>query len=127
MQHPVKLLSYRRRSRGTRESLSVSGAIVLLSDSGKPAAVSWRSPPTTGAVEELQKVGFPQAMTLARLLADPGQRRELAGTALIVDEAGMIGSQDMAELIELAKTAGARIVYSGDTRQIANVYHSEAL
>lgn len=83
--------------------------------------------PTTGAVEELQKVGFSQAMTVARLLADPKQRHELVGQVLIVDEAGMVSSKDMAELIDLAKSKGARIVYSGDTAQIKSVSEGDAL
>jgi hypothetical protein len=83
--------------------------------------------PTTGAVEELQKVGFPEAMTVARLLADPQQRHELAGQVLIVDEAGMVSSKDMAELIDLVKDKGARIVYSGDTAQIKSVSEGDAL
>jgi AAA domain len=63
--------------------------------------------PTASAAEELRKVGFTQAMTVARLLADPQQRHELAGQVLIVDEAGMVSSKDMAELIKLAKTKSA--------------------
>jgi conjugative relaxase-like TrwC/TraI family protein len=83
--------------------------------------------PTASAVEELQKVGFPQAMTIARLLADPQQRQELAGQVLIVDEAGMVSSKDMAELIQLAKVKGARMVFSGDTAQIKSVSEGDAL
>ena len=83
--------------------------------------------PTASAVEELQKVGFPQAMTIARLLADPQQRHELLGQVLVVDEAGMVASKDMAELLELAKTKNARIVYSGDTAQIKSVSEGDAL
>ena len=83
--------------------------------------------PTASAVEELQKCGFPQAMTVARLLADPQQRHESAGQVLIVDEAGMVSSNDMAELLDLAKTKGARIVYSGDTAQIKSVSEGDAL
>jgi predicted ribonuclease YlaK len=83
--------------------------------------------PTASAVQELQKVGFPQAMTVARLLADPQQRHELAGQVLIVDEAGMVSSKDMAELIRLAKTKGARMVFSGDTAQIKSVSEGDAL
>jgi conjugative relaxase-like TrwC/TraI family protein len=83
--------------------------------------------PTASAVEELQKVGFPQAMTVAGLLADPRQRHDLAGQVLIVDEAGMVSSKDMAELIELAKTRGARMVFSGDTAQIKSVSEGDAL
>src|SRR5450755_3817089 len=83
--------------------------------------------PTAGAVEELQHVGFPNAVTIARLLNDPQQQHELAGQVLIVDEAGMVSSKDMAELIGLAKTAGARIVFSGDTAQIKSVSEGDAL
>jgi hypothetical protein len=83
--------------------------------------------PTASAVEELQKVGFPQAMTIARLLTDPQQRHELLGQVLVVDEAGMVSSKDMAELLELAKTKNARIVYSGDTAQIKSVSEGDAL
>ena len=83
--------------------------------------------PTASAVEELQKVGFPQAMTIARLLADPQQRQELAGQVLIIDEAGMVSSKDMADLIGLAKGQRARIIFSGDTAQIKSVSEGDAL
>jgi ATP-dependent exoDNAse (exonuclease V) alpha subunit len=83
--------------------------------------------PTTSAVEELQKVGFSQPMTIARLLSDPQQRHELAGQVLIIDEAGMVSSRDMAELLALATSKEARIVFSGDTAQIKSVSEGDAL
>ena len=64
--------------------------------------------PTASAVEELQKVGFTGAMTIARLLVDPVQQAELRGQVLIIDEAGMVSSQDMADLLALAKMKDAR-------------------
>ena len=82
--------------------------------------------PTASAVEELQKVGFPQAMTIARLLTDPKQQQELAGQVLIINEAGMVSSKDMAGLIGVAEQ-GARIVYSGDTAQLKSVSEGDAL
>jgi len=83
--------------------------------------------PTASAVEELQKVGFPQAMTISRLLADPKQQHELKGQVLIVDEAGMVSSKDMAALINVAKNQGSRIVFSGDTAQIKSISEGDAL
>ena len=83
--------------------------------------------PTTGAVEELQKVGFGEAMTIARLLNDPAKQAELAGQVLVIDEAGMVSSKDMAELIGLAERQGARIVFSGDAAQIKSVSEGDAL
>src|SRR5450755_948309 len=83
--------------------------------------------PTAKAVEELREVGFQNAVTIARLLNDPQQQHELAGQVLIVDEAGMVSTKDMTELIGLAKSSGARIVFSGDTAQIKSVEAGDAL
>jgi ATP-dependent exoDNAse (exonuclease V) alpha subunit len=83
--------------------------------------------PTASAVEELQKVGFGDAMTVARLLSDPKEQAQLAGQVLVIDEAGMIGSKDMAELLRLAQEHGARILYSGDTAQLKSVSEGDAL
>lgn len=83
--------------------------------------------PTTTAVEELQKVGFGGAVTVARLLSDPAQREGLKGQVLIIDEAGTVSSKDMAELIALAQKQGARIVFSGDTAQLKSVSEGDAL
>ena len=67
--------------------------------------------PSTSAVEELQKVGFSDAKTIARLLADPHEQAQLRGQVLLIDEAGMVSSKDMDELLGLAKKNGARIVF----------------
>lgn len=83
--------------------------------------------PSARAVQELQSEGFPQAMTIARLLSDPKQQAQLAGQVLLVDEAGMVSSQDMSELLKLAKDQRARIIFSGDTRQIKSVGEGDAL
>jgi conjugative relaxase-like TrwC/TraI family protein len=83
--------------------------------------------PTATAVQELRNVGFPQAMTVARLLADPIQQDQLAGQVLIVDEAGMVASKDMADMMRLTKEKGARILYSGDTAQLKSVSEGDAL
>ena len=83
--------------------------------------------PSTSAVDELQKVGFSDAKTIARLLADPHEQAQLHGQVLLVDEAGMVSSKDMDELLDLAKKNGARIVYSGDTQQLKSVSEGDAL
>ena len=52
--------------------------------------------PTMSAVEELQKVGFASAMSLEKLLQDQQAHRELRGSVVIVDEAGMVSGNQMA-------------------------------
>ena len=83
--------------------------------------------PTASAVEELQRVGFRNAMTISRLLADPKQQHALTGHVLIMDEAGMVGSKDMEAVLQLAKAKNARLVFSGDTAQIKSVLEGDAL
>ena len=83
--------------------------------------------PSARAVQVLQKDCLPNAMTIARLLADPNQQAQLGGQALLVDEAGMVSSKDMSKLLQLAKDQNARIVFSGDTAQIKSVGEGDAL
>jgi ATP-dependent exoDNAse (exonuclease V) alpha subunit len=83
--------------------------------------------PSAHAVQVLNKDGLPNAMTIARLLADPNQQAQLRGGVLLIDEAGMVSSKEMDALIKLAKGQDARIVYSGDTAQIKSVSEGDAL
>jgi conjugative relaxase-like TrwC/TraI family protein len=83
--------------------------------------------PTRGAVEELQKVGFRDAMTVSRLVGDETAQSALRGRVLVVDEAGMISGRQMEGILRLAEQHMARVVFSGDTRQIQSVEASDAL
>jgi conjugative relaxase-like TrwC/TraI family protein len=83
--------------------------------------------PTMSAVEELQKVGFGDAMTVERLLQDRGAQQVLRQKVLILDEAGMVSGRQMSEVLRLADERGARVVFSGDTRQIQSVEACDAL
>jgi len=83
--------------------------------------------PTMSAVEELQKVGFSDAITVERLLQGENAQANLFGKALIVDEAGMVSGRQMSELLKLADQQSSRIVFSGDSKQIRSVEASDAL
>ncbi len=83
--------------------------------------------PTVSAVEELQKVGFSNAVTIERLLQDRQIQDGMHGKVLILDEAGMISGRQMWELLQLAEQNSARIVFSGDTKQIQSVEACDAL
>ncbi len=83
--------------------------------------------PTRSAVDELEKVGFRDAMTVSRLLEHQEPQSALRGKILIVDEAGMVSGRQMQSLLHLAEDQGARIVFSGDTRQIPSVEASDDL
>jgi conjugative relaxase-like TrwC/TraI family protein len=81
--------------------------------------------PTRSAVEELQKAGFRNSMTISRLLEDETAQRSLRGSVLIVEEAGMVSGRQMEGLLDLSRREHARIVFSGDTRR--SVKRSDAL
>jgi ATP-dependent exoDNAse (exonuclease V) alpha subunit len=83
--------------------------------------------PTMSAVEELQKVGFADAVTVERLLQDPRIRGGIPGKVVILDEAGMVSARQMANLLRLAEECSLRVVFSGDTKQILSVEAGDAL
>jgi hypothetical protein len=83
--------------------------------------------PTMSAVEELQKVGFADAITVERLLQDPNIRDGIRGKVIILDEAGMVSARQMANLLRLAEECSLRVVFSGDTKQIQSVEAGDAL
>jgi len=78
-------------------------------------------------VDELEKVGFRDAMTVSRLLESQEPQGTLRSRVLIVDEAGMVSGRQMQSSLHLGEDQGARIVFSGDTRQIPSVEASDAL
>jgi hypothetical protein len=113
-----------RGAAGTGKTATLTEMALGLRDAGREfLAVA----PTRGAVEELQKVGFRDAMTISRLLEDPKAQAALQGRVLVVDEAGMVSGRQMEGLLKLAKREDARILFSGDTRQLQSVEASDAL
>jgi conjugative relaxase-like TrwC/TraI family protein len=83
--------------------------------------------PTMSAVDELHKVGFGGATTVSRILQDPQAQSSMRDSVIVVDEAGMISAQQMADIVKLAERQEARLVFSGDTRQIQSVEAGDAL
>jgi hypothetical protein len=81
------------------------------------------SAPTGIATMSLQGEGFEDVATCDRLLGDLDRGREQldARTVLVVDEAGMLGSRNLARLLEHAQQAQAKVVLVGDDRQLAPI------
>lgn len=84
--------------------------------------------PSAGASRgELRESGFATADTVARLLKDEKLQKEIRGSLLIVDEAGMVGSEDMGKLFTLAERQDLRVLLVGDLRQHGSVARGTAL
>lgn len=75
----------------------------------------------------LRSEGFGDADTVARLLVDTDLQRAVAGNVIWIDEAGLLGTRQMAKVFDLASQIDARVVLSGDTRQHGSVERGAAL
>ncbi len=80
--------------------------------------------PTNAVAQDLKADGFAEAGTVhAALFAikngrSPGWDRR---TVLVVDEAAMLDSRVTGELLSEAKRAGAKVILTGDDRQLASI------
>ena len=83
--------------------------------------------PTGAATENLRRDGLP-AITLQRLLVNSTLQSDLTRQSIIVvDEAGMVSTDDMRKLFTLATEKQARVVLCGDTGQHTAVTRGDAL
>lgn len=80
--------------------------------------------PTTSAAAVLRNEGLAYVNTLSHFLLhgqNPPHGAGLRGGVIIVDEAGIANTRQGAELCEIARRQGARVLLVGDTRQHSGV------
>jgi Ti-type conjugative transfer relaxase TraA len=108
-----------RAAAGTGKTFALDAAREAWQTSGVPVlgcALSAR------AACELRDQAGVDAMTIARLGHALGRGIELApGSVLVVDEAGMVGTRDLATLADAAGRAQAKLVLVGDDRQLPEI------
>lgn len=85
------------------------------------------APTAEASRDVLKKEGFDKADTVARLLMDKEMQSQTRGNVIWVDEAGMLGAQDMAQILEIAEENRARVILSGDPRQHTAVMRGDAM
>jgi len=83
--------------------------------------------PTTRATQELHNNGYPEATTVAAFLVDERIQEAAEGRALLVDEAGLLSSRQLAKLVRIADERSARFILVGDTKQHESVERGSAL
>jgi conjugative relaxase-like TrwC/TraI family protein len=114
-----------RGAAGTGKTTLMQEAVEKLEESGKRVTVL--APSVKASVDVLRGEGFAEADTVARFLVDSNMQMKARGQIIWVDEAGLLGTKDMARLFDLAGTLNARIVLSGDRRQHRGVARGEPL
>ena len=79
--------------------------------------------PTGKAAENLEHASEIPSKTIHKYLHDLGKGRDKfeAKDIIVVDEAGMIGTEKTKLLIEHAKQEGAKLVFVGDDRQLSPI------
>jgi AAA domain/TrwC relaxase len=70
------------------------------------------------AAQTLQEEASIPSHTIARAIPHLLEERLAPGSVVIVDEAGMVGDRQMAQLVELTARDGAKLVSCGDSRQL---------
>lgn len=69
----------------------------------------------------LRSKGFEQADTISKLLVDMELQESIRGNVLLVDEAGLVSTNTMNDIFQLAKEKNARVLLSGDQAQLSSV------
>lgn len=87
------------------------------------AAVSRR------AAQNLETEAGIKSRTVAKLLSEirSGSLRLDRRTMVVVDEAGQVGSDYLAELVVASERAGAKLVLTGEDRQLDSIHHGGGL
>src|ERR1019366_2573044 len=75
----------------------------------------------------LRKEGFAEADTVARFLIDDRMQEKARDGIIWVDEAGLLGIRQVAEVFDIAQRQNARVVLQGDRRQHGSVERGATL
>jgi Ti-type conjugative transfer relaxase TraA len=80
---------------------------------------------TNMVVQDMKRDGFKEVRTITGALkdVDAGRARWDRNTVLMVDEAAMLATSDMAALLTKAREAGAKVILVGDEQQLSSIAH----
>jgi len=84
------------------------------------------APSSSASRGELAKAGYKNATTLAAFFASEKLQRDYKDQTLLVDESGMMSTNDMTQLMDLAEKNNNRVIFLGDYRQHASVDAGDA-
>lgn len=83
--------------------------------------------PTTRARDAMVESGFDEADTVQRFLVSDAMQAQAAGRVVLVDEAGLLSTQQLDQLTKIAQDVRARVLLVGDTKQHYSVERGDAL
>ncbi len=83
--------------------------------------------PTTKARDALIESGFARADTVQRFLASDIHQVQATGRVVLVDEAGLLSTQQLDALTRVVRAVQGRLLLVGDTKQHTSVQRGDAL
>ncbi len=105
---------------GTGKSTTLQAVREAYEDAGhRVIGMAW----TNIVVQGMRRDGFRNAATIASELnaLRNGTSRWNGQTVLVVDEAAMLSSRHLADVIDAASSSGAKVILAGDDRQLASI------
>ncbi len=114
-----------RGAAGTGKTSMMQEAVEAIENAGRK--VFTFAPSADASRGVLRAEGFGNADTVARLLKDERIQAEIGGQVIWIDEAGLLGTKQTAQVFDLASRFDARVVLSGDRRQHGSVERGAAL
>ena len=83
--------------------------------------------PTTRARDAMTESGFAGADTVQRFLVSEAMQVQAAGRVVLVDEAGLLSTQQLDQLTRIVHDVRARVLLVGDTKQHYSLQRGDAL
>ncbi len=83
--------------------------------------------PKATAVDVLRKEKFPDPQTVQLLLASKSMQDRVRGKTVLVEEAGLLSTDQMLALLELTQNGRGRLLLVGDTQQHTAIEAGDAL
>ena len=114
-----------RGGAGTGKTTLMTEAVRGIEEGGKKVFVFAPSADASRGV--LRSDGFKDANTVATLLTDEAVQSKIAGQVIWIDEAGLMGTKTMNQVLKLANGHYARVILSGDVGQHKSVERGDAL
>jgi conjugative relaxase-like TrwC/TraI family protein len=114
-----------RGAAGSGKTTLMKEAVSQIEKAGRKVTVL--APTAQASRGVLREEGFENAETIAQFLNNREAQAAVEDQVIWVDEAGLMGTKDMRDILRVAEQRNARVIFGGDTRQHASVVRGDAL
>ncbi|MGC3992048.1 MAG: MobF family relaxase [Chthoniobacteraceae bacterium] len=113
-----------RGAAGAGKTTTMKEVVAAIESAG--AKVFAFAPSASASRDTLRKEGLTDANTVAHLLFNTRLQEEMRGQVIWLDEAGLVGTREMWEVMRIAGEKNCRVILTGDAEQHSPVPHGDA-